>query len=184
MSKNPYLSRLRGESKRDYEVALEAMKLTNTLYLAERPFNELSGEEKQCVIIARALAQEPKALSLDEPTSHFDINNQIEALELLKKLCKEKRILVVMVIHDFNLATYYCDKVILMKDGRIFAVDAPSEVLTPSNIEAVLGSRSSSRGTHLQACPSLPYCLSPRKLATSPKKRVHVVWGERPRRRS
>jgi len=152
------------------------MKLTNTLHLAERFFNELSGGEKQRVVIAKALAQEPKVLLLDEPTSHLDINNQIEVLELLKKLCKEE-ILVVAVMHDFNLAAYYCDKVILMKDGKIFAVGAPSEVLTPSNVEAVFGVKvlvQRHPATSLSFVTPLP---KPRELAASPKKRVHVVCG-------
>jgi iron complex transport system ATP-binding protein len=177
MGRNPYLSRFRGETKRDYEAALEAMKLTNTLHLAERPFNELSGGEKQRVVIARALAQEPKVLLLDEPTSHLDINNQIEVLELLKKLCKEKEILVVAVIHDFNLAAYYCDKVILMKNGKIFAVGAPSEILTPSNIEAVFGVKVLVQRHPLTGLPFVTPLPKLRELTISPKKRIHVVCG-------
>jgi len=177
MGRNPYLSRLEGESRRDYEVALEAMKLTNTLHLAERFFNELSGGEKQRVVIARALAQEPKILLLDEPTSHLDINNQIEVLELLKRLCKEREILVVAVIHDFNLATYYCDKVILMKDGKIFAMGAPSEVLTPSNIEAVFGVKVLVQRHPATSLPFVTPLPKPREPAVPLKKRIHVVCG-------
>jgi iron complex transport system ATP-binding protein len=158
-------------------VALEAMKLTNTLHLAERFFNELSGGEKQRVVIARALAQEPKILLLDEPTSHLDINNQIEVLELLKRLCKEREILVVAVIHDFNLATYYCDKVILMKDGKIFAMGAPSEVLTPSNIEAVFGVKVLVQRHPATSLPFVTPLPKPREPAVPLKKRIHVVCG-------
>ena len=180
MGRNPHLSRFRGESRRDYEIAFEVMKLTNTLHLAERPFNELSGGEKQRVVIARALAQEPKVLLLDEPTSHLDINNQIEVLELLKRLCKEKEILVVAVIHDFNLAAYYCDKVILMKDGKIYSMGTPPEVLTPSNIEAVFGVKVYVQRHPVTGLPfvtPLPKPRSPAILSGKRVKRVHVVCG-------
>ena len=177
MGRNPYLSRFRGESRRDYEVAIEAMKLTNTLHLADRPFNELSGGEKQRVVIARALAQEPKVLLLDEPTSHLDINNQIEVLELLKRLCKERGVLAVAVIHDFNLATYYCDEVILMKDGRIFSMGTPSEVLTPSNIEAVFGVKVLVQRHPVTGLPFVTPLPKPKSPATLLGKRIHVVCG-------
>ena len=177
MGRNPHLSRFRGESKRDYEIAIEAMKLTNVLDLANRPFSELSGGEKQRIVIARALAQEPKVLLLDEPTSHLDINNQIEVLELLKRLCKEKGILVVAVIHDFNLATYYCDKVILMRDGKIYSMGTPIEVLTPSNIEAVFGIKVLVQRHPLTGLPFVTPLPKPKGLVTSLKKRVHVVCG-------
>jgi len=177
MGRNPHLSRFRGESRRDYEVAFEVMKLTNTLHLAERPFNELSGGEKQRVVIARALAQEPKVLLLDEPTSHLDINNQIEVLELLKRLCKEKEILVVAVIHDFNLAAYYCDKVILMKDGKIYSMGTPPEVLTPSNIEAVFGVKVYVQRHPVTGLPFVTPLPKPRSPAILSGKRIHVVCG-------
>ncbi|MGQ9538974.1 MAG: ATP-binding cassette domain-containing protein [Candidatus Bathycorpusculaceae bacterium] len=84
------MRRFEREDRTDLEIAKEAMKLTNTWHLAEKPINELSGGERQLVMIARALAQNPKVLLLDEPTSHLDVNNQIGIMDLLRKICIEK----------------------------------------------------------------------------------------------
>ncbi|MEM4576002.1 MAG: ABC transporter ATP-binding protein [Candidatus Nezhaarchaeales archaeon] len=177
MGRNPHLRRLKGESKRDYEVTIKAMRLTNTLHLADRLFSELSGGEKQRVIIARALAQEPRVMLLDEPTSHLDINNQIEILELLRKLCREEHILVIAVIHDFNLAAYYCDKIVLMKNGRIYSVGRPHEVLTSENVEEVFGIKVSVSRHPITGTISITPILKPKTLASNRKKRVHIVCG-------
>lgn len=177
MGRNPHLSRLKGESRRDYEVTIRAMKLTNTLHLADRLFNELSGGEKQRIIIARALAQEPKVMLLDEPTSHLDINNQIEILELLKKLCREENILVIAVIHDFNLAAYYCDKIVLMKDGRIHSMGRPYEVLSSNNIEEVFGVKVSVSRHPITGMMFITPLLKPKIPTPSRKKRVHIICG-------
>ena len=177
MGRNPHLTRLRGESSRDYEVAIRSMKMTNTLHFADRPFNELSGGEKQRVMIARALAQEPRVLLLDEPTSHLDISNQIELLELLKRLCRDEGILVVAVIHDFNLASYYCDKVVLMKSGVIHSMGSPVEVLTPQGIEEVFGVKVTVRrhpDTGMTYITPIPIVSRPQPLQG---KRVHVICG-------
>lgn len=177
MGRNPHLSRLRGESKRDYEVVLRSMKLTNTIHLADRPFNELSGGEKQRVMIARALAQEPKVMLLDEPTSHLDICNQIETLELLKKLCKEEGILVIAVIHDFNLAAYYCDKIALMKDGSIHSIGKPEEVLTTNNIEEIFGVKVSIQRHPITGTIYVTPLLASKASTINRGRRVHVVCG-------
>lgn len=137
MGRNPYVSRFRGETKLDKDVVIEAMRSTNTLELADRSITELSGGEKQRVILARALAQQPKILLLDEPTSHLDISYQIEMLNLIKRLVKEKDIGALSALHDPNLASQFCDKIILMKDGRIYDFGAPKEVLTSRNLKDV-----------------------------------------------
>jgi iron complex transport system ATP-binding protein len=139
MGRTPYMGRMQSEDAGDLAVAEKAMKLTNTLHLAERLVTELSGGERQRVIIARALAQEPKVLLLDEPTLHLDINHQIEIMELLKRLCRESRLAVLAVLHDFNLAARYCDSLILLNRGRIAALGSCEEVLTSSNIEEAFG---------------------------------------------
>jgi iron complex transport system ATP-binding protein len=139
MGRAPHLSRLQTESDKDLNIAKKAMEYTATWHLANRLVTELSGGERQRVIIARALTQEPKILLLDEPTSHLDICNQLEVMDLLKQLCVEKKILIVGVFHDFNLAARYCDSLILLKDGKIVAAGKASETLTSENIKSVFG---------------------------------------------
>jgi len=137
MGRNPYIDRFRQESREDLAITKRVMELTNTWNFAERPVNELSGGEKQRVIIARALTQEPKILLLDEPTTHLDISNQLEIMDLLKQLCKTKKLLIVAVFHDFNLAARYCDSIILLNDGKIVAVGESNETLTSENVRKV-----------------------------------------------
>ncbi|MDH5364323.1 MAG: ABC transporter ATP-binding protein, partial [Dehalococcoidia bacterium] len=105
MGRNPYIDRFRMESREDIAIAKRVMELTNTWDFADRPVNELSGGEKQLVIIARALTQEPKVLLLDEPTTHLDISHQMSIMDILREVCKEKELVVLAVFHDFNLAT-------------------------------------------------------------------------------
>ncbi|MFA5144552.1 MAG: ABC transporter ATP-binding protein [Candidatus Omnitrophota bacterium] len=134
----PHFQRLQFlESKQDLEIAERAMALTGTLKLRGRPVEEISGGEKQLVLIARALCQEPRLLLLDEPTAHLDITHQVAVLDLIKKLNKEFGLTVITVLHDLNLAGEYCDKLILLNNGRIHKVGAPGDVLTYQVIEDV-----------------------------------------------
>ena len=124
-----------GTSYEDLRISEEAMKETNTLGLRYRFVNELSGGEKQEVIIARALAQEPKILLLDEPTANLDIKHQVKILGLVKRLVKEKGITAVMVIHDLNLAARFCDRLILLHNKNIHSMGTPEEVITSQNLK-------------------------------------------------
>ena len=138
MGRIPYIeNRLGLESKEDIRIAYESLKSVDALGLEDRFIDELSGGERQRVIIAKALAQKPKILFLDEPTTHLDIAHQIEIFSLLKKLNTETGLTIVTILHDLNLASDYCDKLILLSEGRIKKQGAPVEVLDYKTIEEV-----------------------------------------------
>ncbi len=126
-------------SEKDTEKVLEALRLLNIEDLAMRDINELSGGQRQKVFIARALTQEPEVLLLDEPTSNLDIRHQLEVMDIIKKIVRERQISAIMAIHDLNLASRYADRVIMINSGKIFAAGSPVLVLTPDNIKQVYG---------------------------------------------
>lgn len=137
MGRKPYIHW--SLSERDYEIVAETLDFLGIGELAMRHFNELSGGEQQKVIIARALAQEPQILLLDEPTSSLDIKHQLEILHILRSLAQTKHCSVIMAMHDLNLASRFSDRMLMLKKGCIFAVGTPDAVLTEENIEAVYG---------------------------------------------
>ena len=142
MGRNPHLGLFQYEGPREMSIAWQAMERTGTQSLAQRRINELSGGEIQCLLIARVLAQETKAILLDEPTANLDIGRQVEILDLIKNLCSENNLAVLAAIHDLNLATQYCNRLILINDGRIQAEGTPREVITSQNIKEVYGAES------------------------------------------
>jgi iron complex transport system ATP-binding protein len=137
MGRIPHLGRMQFETKNDIRIAEEALALTDTLNLKDKCIDELSAGERQRVTIARAIAQEPQLLFLDEPTSHLDIGHQIQVLDLLRRLNRTRHLTIAMILHDLNLASAYCSRIMLMDDGKIYKEGSPQEVLTYQNIEAV-----------------------------------------------
>jgi len=107
--------------------------------LAMRDFAELSGGQKQKVLIARALAQEPSVLLLDEPTSNLDMKHQLEVMETISSLVKERSISAIMAIHDLNLAARFSDKLVMLKKGQVYATGEPNALLNEANIGKVYG---------------------------------------------
>src|SRR4030042_2014814 len=139
MGRSPYLGHLMFESEKDLEIAKKAMEWTKILPFSERPIDELSGGERKRVFIARALAQEPEVILLDEPTANLDIHHQIDFLDLIHNLNREKGLTIAMASHDLNIASEYCDRLILLREGRIYKIGSPREVITRENIEEVYG---------------------------------------------
>ncbi len=125
------------ETKGDEEIARKYMTLTDTLRFENQPVGQISGGERQLAVIARAMAQEPELLLLDEPTAHLDITHQVAVLDLIRRLNKEFGLTVIMVLHDLNLAGEYCNRLILINDGQLHKMGEPAEVLTYEIIEEV-----------------------------------------------
>ena len=125
------------EKKADLDIAGEVMRLTGILELKDRLVESLSSGERQLAFIARALAQEPRLLLLDEPTSHLDITHQIRVMDLIRQLNREKQLTVLVVLHDLNLASQYCDRLLLLDKGVLRKDGTPQDVLTYQTIEEV-----------------------------------------------
>ncbi len=137
MGRAPYLGRLSFEGEKDYAIARDAMEMTDTLSFAMRSINELSGGERQRVLIARALAQQPQVILLDESTAYLDIKHQIAFFDLIKTLNQKEGLTVMAVTHDVNLASIFCDRIMLLSKGTVHCMGTPEEVITESNIKEV-----------------------------------------------
>lgn len=138
MGRLPYRKALQFfETDEDYAIAEKYMRLTNTYRFKDKLLSQLSGGEQQLAAIAQTLTQEPKLLLLDEPTSHLDITHQVQVLNLLQRLNEELGLTVLMIIHDLNLASEYCDYLVMMRQGEVYCKGTPTEVLTYQNIEDV-----------------------------------------------
>ena len=137
MGRHPHLGAFTVEGPEDVRIAEDAMAATGTSHLAQRFFHELSGGEKQRVVIAAALAQSATLLLLDEPTASLDLGYQLEISALLSRLNQEHGVTMAISTHDLNLAAAICRELILMRDGRVLAAGPTAEVLTPENIQAL-----------------------------------------------
>ncbi len=135
MGRRPHLGWLSSDD--DEEKVWDVLRMLGIEDLGMSNFNELSGGQQQKALLARALVQEAEVLLLDEPTSNLDIWHQLDVMNIIRNLVDKKVITALMAVHDLNLASRYSDRMIMMKGGRIVAAGAPSDVLTPENIESV-----------------------------------------------
>jgi iron complex transport system ATP-binding protein len=174
LGRAPYQGRFGGESARDLQVVEEAMRLTSTWDLALRPFSQLSGGEQQRVMLARALAQEPEVLLLDEPTAHLDLNYQLELLSQIRELVSKGDLTAIAVLHDLNLAASFCDRLVLLSGGSVLALGLPEDVLTTDLIGEAYGIKvqvSTNPLTNRPQITPLPLIEEARGL------RVHIIGG-------
>lgn len=137
MGRYPYLNMSGFEKVSDREKIAEIIELLELRDVAKKGINEISGGEAQRTFIARALAQEPDILLLDEPNAHLDIKHQLSIFNLLKKLNDEKKLTIITVMHDLNLARFYSNKVLLLKNGCVYLMGDTQSVITSQNIKSV-----------------------------------------------
>ncbi len=141
MGRYPHLGRFQIEGSNDNSIARDSMRQTDTERFADRTLDTLSGGERQRVFVSRALAQQPRILLLDEPTSNLDVFHQLKVLDLVRELVDEG-LTAVAAIHDLQMSARYCDRLVLLSEGQVLAEGTPEEVLTPGAIESAFGVRS------------------------------------------
>lgn len=141
MGRHPYLRPLRGITPRDREIVERVLAEVGLAEVASERVDRLSGGQRQLVALARTMAQEPRVLLLDEPTTFLDLGHQVRVLDLVRRWQRERGLAVVMVLHDLNLAALYCDRLVLIHEGRVAASGRAAEVLTPEVLESVYGTR-------------------------------------------
>jgi iron complex transport system ATP-binding protein len=141
MGRHAHIARFSAPGERDRAVVAEALELTDTARLAEKPTDELSGGDLQRLALAQALAQEPQVLLLDEPVSHLDLNHRLQVLDLVRQLASKRGIGVLAVFHDLDLAARYADRIAIVADGGMTEADAPERVITVDSLRSVFGVR-------------------------------------------
>lgn len=151
----------------DIEKTFDALKTVNAECLSERYFDELSDGEKQKILVARALVQEPEVIVLDEPTSHLDIRHRLELMDILKKLSKEREITVILSLHEIDMALKSCDKVVLVKGKRVVAYGVPEEVVNEEIINQLYSIKESNFNNLLGSI----------EICNSEKSSVFVIGG-------
>jgi len=134
--RHPYLKSMERPKKHDIDKAIEALEFTDALDLKDRSITELSSGERQRVILARALASQPKILLLDEPTSYLDITHQVDVINILKKLHKEG-VTIVLLSHDVNLTSLVCDRLLLLSNSKMVACDSPENIINKDILKQV-----------------------------------------------
>jgi iron complex transport system ATP-binding protein len=139
MGRAPHQRGLGLPSARDLAIAEQALAQVDAAPLAGRVLERLSGGERQRVFLARALAQEPDVLLLDEPTTHLDVRHQLAMHALVRGLCRERGLACAAVVHDLNLALAYADRVVVLAGGQVVAAGVPADTLTPERVAAVFG---------------------------------------------
>lgn len=137
--RSPHLSLLGFESDRDEEIVRQVLEMTRLTPLLSVPVSEISGGEKQRLLLARALAQQAEVLLLDEFTANLDINYQVELMRLVRRATRQKNLASLVVSHEINLLSGFCDWIILLADGRIRRQGTPAEVLTRENLQGLFG---------------------------------------------
>ena len=137
MGRAPYIGRFEFERDSDWKVAINAMETVGIKYFQDRLITEISGGERQLSSLARAIAQEPEIMILDEPATFLDLKHKTEVMKLLKKLKDEKNISVIAATHDIFSAMFYFDEIILLKEGMIFAEGSAEEMLKEEILSAV-----------------------------------------------
>ncbi len=137
MGRRPYITWK--PSKKDLEVVADLLMSMDLEDLALRGFDELSGGEKQKVLLARAFAQDPNYLLFDEPTSNLDLRHQMEVMEMISGMVREKGVAAILAMHDLNLASRFSDRILMLNAGKIFCNGEPLQVMTVENIRSVYG---------------------------------------------
>jgi iron complex transport system ATP-binding protein len=176
MGRHPHLTRFAAPSAADDAVVERAMRLTDTLRLAEKPTDALSGGDLQRLALAQALAQEPSVLLLDEPVSHLDLNHRLQVLDLTRDLA-DAGMAVLAVFHDLDLAARYADRIAIVADGRLGAVGTPAEVLTTAMLRETFGVRAVVGIDVVTGCVQITPVLREEAVAGEPRGRVLVIGG-------
>ncbi len=176
MGRTPYASAWGGGSPEDWARARSAMTAASVQHLADRPLEELSGGERQRVVLAQALAQDAPVLLLDEPTSHLDVRHVVDVLAIVRRLAEREGTAVLAVLHDLNVASIACDRLVVLDRGAVVAEGDPAAVLTHRLLREVYGIDAEVVLDDATGRPSVRLG-APRALGPALGRRAHVVGG-------
>ena len=151
----PYKTFAAGMTIEDRQIIDETLALTGLEHMGDRLLNNLSGGEKQRAWIAMTICQQPEILLLDEPITYLDIGYQVEVLELIRRLCRQLDLTIVMVQHDMNFTARYSDRIYVLKDGRVYGSGTPDEIIAQENLKQVFGINAQILWDERNQCPFL-----------------------------